>query len=153
MPSTESRFKLLAVRREKLQALKERGVEPYGGQYMTTHAPGELFENFAEGLQVSVAGRISAWRDMGKTQFFDLSDIHGRIQCFMNAKVTPEAVSGLFKDCLDLGDWVGVKGETFITKTGEPSIKVVEISGKNIQRPFKEQCAIPEECWQIRNQF
>ena len=122
-PASESETStLLAVRREKLQALKDRGVEPYGGHYATTHAPGELHANFAEGLHVKVAGRISAWRDMGKTQFFDLSDIHGRIQCFLNPKAASEELCALFTQCLDLGDWIGVEGETFITKTGEPSI-------------------------------
>ena len=119
---------LLAVRREKLQALKDRGVNPYGGRFDTTHSPAELQANFQEGLQVKVAGRVSAWRDMGKTQFFDISDIHGRIQCFLNAKAAPEDVYQLFTECMDLGDWVGVEGETFITKTGEPSIKIKGIT-------------------------
>ncbi len=128
-PASESETRaLLAVRRDKLQALRDRGVEPFGGQYTTTHAPGELQANFAEGLHVRVAGRISAWRDMGKTQFFDLSDIHGRIQCFLNAKAASEELCALFTQCLDLGDWIGVEGETFITKTGEPSIKVQGIT-------------------------
>jgi lysyl-tRNA synthetase class 2 len=116
------------VRRKKLHALQDRGINAYGGSYATTHSPAELFNNFAEGLEVSVAGRISAWRDMGKTQFFDISDIHGRIQCFLNAKHAPEEICALFNQCLDLGDWVGVSGETFITKTGEPSIKIHNIT-------------------------
>ncbi len=115
---------LLAIRREKLQALRARGIEGFGGRYDTTHGPGELQAQFAEGLAVNVAGRITARRDMGKTQFFDISDLHGRIQCFLNAKAAPEEICSLFKECLDLGDWVGVEGETFLTKTGEPSIKV-----------------------------
>lgn len=119
---------LLKVRRDKLEALKARGINPYGGRFDTTHSPAELQANFAEGLQVKVAGRISAWRDMGKTQFFDISDIHGRIQGFLNNKVAPEDVCKLFTECLDLGDWIGVEGETFITKTGEPSIKIKGIT-------------------------
>jgi lysyl-tRNA synthetase, class II len=127
-PSTAEQTDLLKVRRDKLQTLQERGINPYGGRFDTTHAPGELQANFSEGLQVSVAGRVSAWRDMGKTQFFDISDIHGRIQCFLNAKVAEEASYQTFNECLDLGDWVGVTGEAFITKTGEPSIKVKSIT-------------------------
>ncbi len=127
-PTAADHSELLRVRREKLKALQDQGINAYGGSYATTHSPAELFNNFAEGLQVSVAGRISAWRDMGKTQFFDISDIHGRIQCFLNAKVAPQEVCDLFNQCLDLGDWVGVTGETFITKTGEPSIKIHTIT-------------------------
>ncbi len=127
-PDAVSHSDLLAIRREKLNALRERSVNPYGGKFAATHSPGELHGNFQEGLQVKVAGRVSAWRDMGKTQFFDISDLHGRIQCFLNAKAAPPEVYALFKECLDIGDWIGVEGETFITKTGEPSIKVLGIT-------------------------
>ncbi len=123
-PTPDQQNDLLAIRRQKLQMLQERQINAYGGKFPTTHAPGPLHANFQEGMTVRVAGRISAWRDMGKTQFFDISDLEGRIQCFLNAKTAPEEVFTLFKECLDLGDWVGVEGETFITKTGEPSIKV-----------------------------
>ena len=128
LPNSEQHSALLEVRREKLAALVARGINPYGGKYETTHAPGALHADFQEGLQVRVAGRISAWRDMGKTQFFDISDLGGRIQCFLNAKAAPQEVFDLFKDCLDVGDWIGVEGETFVTKTGEPSIKISGIT-------------------------
>ncbi len=119
---------LLAVRRSKLDALKARGVDPWGGRFETTHRPGALRADFAAGLAVRVLGRITARRDMGKTQFFDVSDLGGRIQCFLNAKNLTNADDfTLFVDCLDIGDWVGVEGETFITKTGEPSIKVTAL--------------------------
>jgi lysyl-tRNA synthetase class 2 len=128
VPPPPGESELLAIRRSKLEKLKELGHEPFGKRHDTTHAPGALQDNFAEGLQVSVAGRVSARRDMGKTIFFDVSDIGGRMQCFLNAKNVSEEVFNLFRDLIDLGDWVGVEGETFITKTGEPSIKVAGLT-------------------------
>lgn len=118
---------LLQFRRQKLEKLRELGVDPFGGKFETTHAPGELRENFAEELSVKVAGRITALRDMGNTNFIDVSDLHGRIQIFVNKKqLGPEAWE-VFKQ-LDIGDWLGVEGETFTTRTGEPSVKALQIT-------------------------
>jgi lysyl-tRNA synthetase class 2 len=76
-----------------------------------------------EGKQVRAAGRITAHRNMGKSQFLDLSDISGRIQIFVNLKeCTPEDAE-IFQ-LLDLGDFLGVSGQCFTTKTGEPTIRV-----------------------------
>jgi lysyl-tRNA synthetase class 2 len=127
-PATPSDSELLALRRAKLDLIRARGVDPFGGRFDTTHRPGELRAAFAEGLAVRVLGRITSWRDMGKTQFFDVSDLGGRIQAFFNAKNVSEADWSLFKEGLDIGDWVGVAGETFVTKTGEPSIKVTALT-------------------------
>ncbi|MES2468708.1 MAG: lysine--tRNA ligase [Verrucomicrobiota bacterium] len=121
-PPDES--ELLAIRRKKLARLRELGHEPFGGKFDITHAPGVLQQVFAEGMEVRVAGRVTALRDMGKTIFFDVADIGGRFQCFFNAKNVPEETFTMFKECIDLGDWVGVWGGTFLTKTQEPSIKV-----------------------------
>jgi lysyl-tRNA synthetase, class II len=127
-PSSESESTLLAVRREKLAKLKDAGVNAWGGRFDTTHTLPDLRQNFTEGLAVRAAGRVSARRDMGKTQFFDVSDLEGRFQCFLNAKNVPAETFALFTELLDIGDWVGVEGETFITKTGEPSIKVTSLT-------------------------
>lgn len=126
--TASSESELLAIRRAKLGWLREQGITPYGGRFETTHRPGALRAAFAEGLTVRVLGRITAWRDMGKTQFFDVSDFGGRIQCFLNVKNVSEADWQLLKNGLDIGDWVGVEGETFVTKTGEPSIKVTALT-------------------------
>ena len=67
---------LLKVRREKLDNLREQGIDPFGQGYETTHAPGELRENFEEEKSVRLAGRITALRDMGKSNFLDISDIN-----------------------------------------------------------------------------
>lgn len=126
--AASSESELLAIRRAKLGWLREQGVAPYGRRFEVTHRPGALRADFAEGLTVRVLGRITAWRDMGKTQFFDISDFGGRLQCFFNAKNVSEADWQLFKSGVDIGDWVGVEGETFVTKTGEPSVKVTSLT-------------------------
>ena len=119
--STEE--ELIAVRREKLNRLRELGVNPYGERFLIDKEIDELSESFTEGSKVVVAGRITAHRDMGKSHFFDISDFKGRIQCYLNAKAVGEESFEIFKQ-LDLGDWIGVEGETFKTKVGEPTVKV-----------------------------
>ena len=119
--STEE--ELIAVRREKLNRLRELGVNPYGERFLIDKEIDELSESFNEGSKVVVAGRITAHRDMGKSHFFDISDFKGRIQCYLNAKAVGEESFEIFKE-LDLGDWIGIEGETFKTKVGEPTVKV-----------------------------
>ncbi len=119
--STEA--ELIAVRREKLAKLRELGVDPFGARFEVGVAPGDLRANFEEGKQVKTAGRITALRDMGKSVFFQLGDVHGSIQGYLGIKNLPETEAAIWK-CLDRGDWIGVEGETFMTRTGEPTIKV-----------------------------
>ncbi len=130
---------LIRFRREKLEKLRELGVNPYGGRFETTHRPGELRADFKEGLKVRVAGRIVAHRDMGKSQFFDVADIHGRLQCFLNGKSVGEEQFEIFK-LLDLGDWIGIEGETFITRTEEPTVRAenIKVLSKSL-RPLPEK--------------
>lgn len=127
LPASEDMGSLLRIRREKLDALRGLGVDPFGAGFETTHSPGQLREEFVEGLAVRVAGRITAQRDMGKSHFLDLSDLNGRIQLFVNKGAIGDEAWEIFKQ-LDIGDWVGVAGETFVTKTGEPSVKALEVT-------------------------
>ena len=119
--STEA--ELIAVRREKLAKLRELGVDPFGARFDTTTTPGDLRDAFAEGLRVKVAGRVTGLRDMGKSCFIHLADIHGSIQGYLSTKTLDEHQSAVWK-CLDRGDWLGIEGETFVTRTGEPSVKI-----------------------------
>src|SRR4051812_31486257 len=115
---TES--ELLHIRREKLEAMRAKGIEPFGGRFDTTHQPGVLRKEFAPDVPARIAGRMTARRTMGKAVFFDLSDITGRIQCYVNKKEIGDDTFALLTEMLDIGDWVGVTGKTFVTKTGEP---------------------------------
>jgi lysyl-tRNA synthetase class 2 len=114
---------LLAVRRRKLEQLLEQKVDPFGGRFDVSGEVGEIRSDFAEGKRVRVAGRITAHRNMGKSQFLDLSDITGRLQVYVNLKQLPPEDAAAFQ-LLDTGDFLGVEGECFITKSGEPTIRV-----------------------------
>ena len=122
-----SQNELLAVRRQKLEALRAAGIDPFGQAYETTGAPGQIRAAFAEGQKVRTAGRITAHRNMGKSHFIDLSDSSGRMQVYLNAKEVGAETMAVF-DHLDIGDFIGVEGETFVTKTGEPSIKATSFT-------------------------
>src|SRR5213595_1087143 len=130
---------LIALRREKLAALRARGTNPFGRAFETSGTIGEVREKFTEGTTLRAAGRITAHRDMGKSHFVDLRDSSGRIQVYIHGKeVGPEAIE-LFK-LVDLGDFIGVEGDCFLTKTGEPTLKVhkLELLAKAL-RPLPEK--------------
>ncbi|HEY3663783.1 MAG TPA: lysine--tRNA ligase [Chthoniobacterales bacterium] len=135
----EEENELIALRRQKIDALRARGVNPFGRSFATSGSIGEVREKFTEGTAFRVAGRITAHRDMGKSHFLDLRDTSGRIQIYVQAKeLGPEAMEifGL----LDLGDFIGVEGTCFVTKTGEPTLKVTqfEVLAKTL-RPLPEK--------------
>ncbi|MBA3543468.1 MAG: lysine--tRNA ligase [Chthoniobacterales bacterium] len=130
---------LIANRRQKLEMLRARGEAPFGCGFETSGTIGEVRENFAEGDPRRAAGRITAHRDMGKSHFLDLRDATGRMQIYVQAKeLGPERMEifGL----LDLGDFIGVEGTCFLTKTGEPTLKVqrFEVLAKTL-RPLPEK--------------
>ena len=114
---------LIALRRKKLDALRAKGVEPFGSGFEVTGSIAELREKFKEGETLRAAGRITAHRDMGKSHFLDLRDATGRIQIYIHAKEVGAELIDLFR-MLDLGDFIGVEGTCFVTKSGEPTLKV-----------------------------
>ena len=118
---------LMAVRREKLAKLKELGIEPYGASFETDTTPGCLKASFENDKPVKMAGRLLAIRDMGKSVFATLGDAEGRIQIYLNQKQLSETEWDAYQ-CLDLGDWIGLEGETFTTGKGEPSVKVSKLT-------------------------
>lgn len=117
---------VLRVRREKLQNLQSSGMDPFEETKfdVDTYAQDiqDHFEEY-EGREVALAGRLMAWRDMGKANFFDLRDASGRIQLYVKIDVVGEETFARMKDW-DIGDIVGVHGEVFRTRRGEISIKV-----------------------------
>ncbi|MFZ1220079.1 MAG: lysine--tRNA ligase [Chthoniobacterales bacterium] len=130
---------LIAQRREKLETLRSRGANPFGSAFETSGNIAEVREKFAEGTTLRAAGRITAHRDMGKSHFVDLRDSTGRIQVYIHAKEVGDEVIDLFK-LVDLGDFIGVEGSCFLTKTGEPTLKVhtLKMLGKAL-RPLPEK--------------
>ena len=123
--STEA--ELIAVRREKLGKIRELGIDPYGAKFDTTTTPGKLKADFADEQAVTIAGRLLAIRDMGKSVFATIGDAEGRIQIYLNKKGVSETDWELYQ-LLDLGDWIGVEGESFTTGKGEPSVKVNKLT-------------------------
>ena len=114
---------LIEQRKSKLAALRAKGVDPFANKFTPTESCDGARSNYTEGREVSVAGRITAHRDMGKSMFIDVRDQSGRIQAYAQKQVLGDEQFDLFKH-LDLGDFIGVRGQMFTTKTGEISVKL-----------------------------
>ena len=133
---THPENELFRVRLEKLERIRERGVEPYPHNYERTHTSAQAEELFdqaeandpedARTEPVSVAGRIVAFRGMGRASFADLLDGDGRIQVMFRRNQLPESYETL--DDLDIGDWLGVRGPIFRTRTGQITVEAQEFT-------------------------
>ena len=125
----ENLNELRRIRREKLKALQEAGRNPFREEKweVTAHSM-DIKENFdaMEDQEVSCAGRIMAFRNMGKASFIDIQDKQGRIQCYVRRDAIGEEEYDWFKS-YDIGDIIGVEGTVFKTKHGEVSIKVQKV--------------------------
>ncbi|MBC8416005.1 MAG: lysine--tRNA ligase [Candidatus Cloacimonetes bacterium] len=134
----ENLNQLLAIRRQKLQKLKELGINPYPNRSKRTHKIKELWENkdkFVKSEQrIVVTGRLTGMRRQGKVGFGNISDESGRIQIFVRQDNVGENNYEVFK-LLDLGDFVQVEGNCFITKMGEYSVRAKEVTilGKSLR--------------------
>ncbi len=123
VPKMDEENELIALRRKKLDMLRAKGVEPFSSGFNVSGSIAEVRDQFKEGETLRAAGRITAHRDMGKSHFLDLRDVTGRIQVYIHAKEVGPELSGLFP-LLDIGDFIGVEGTCFVTKSGEPTLKV-----------------------------
>lgn len=116
---------LMEQRRAKLATLRQRGINPFANKFTPSESCAQARANYAEGREVAIAGRITAYRDMGKSQFLDLRDQSGRLQIYVQKQTLGDESYDTFK-LLDLGDFLGVRGTLFVTRTGEISVKVTE---------------------------
>ncbi|HPY04352.1 MAG TPA: OB-fold nucleic acid binding domain-containing protein, partial [Spirochaetota bacterium] len=109
---------------EKINKLKAKGINPYPLRFAKENDIAQVLADFNEEKpqNVSIAGRIKSKREMGKATFCNVEDMSGNIQLYVAADKLGESEYEDFKS-FDLGDIVGVKGETFRTKRGEISIK------------------------------
>lgn len=112
-----------AARLANLRRLQELGYEPYGGAFERTGRLADVRAQFAEGRSVRIAGRVVSRRDMGKAVFAHLQDGSGRFQVYVKRDVVGDRAFEAFGH-LDLGDHIGVEGELFTTRTGEPTVRV-----------------------------
>ena len=118
---------LIEQRKAKLKSLEAQGIFPFKSKFTPSETCKDARDNYVEGREVAVAGRVTAHRDMGKSMFIDVRDQSGRIQCYAQKNVLGDELFHVFTH-LDLGDFVGVKGTLFITKTGEISIKLASFT-------------------------
>ncbi|MFS1510814.1 lysine--tRNA ligase [Chengkuizengella sp. SCS-71B] len=127
---------LLQIRRNKLDELRNLGIDPFGGKFERTHTANEIISDYSEftkedlqekKAEVIIAGRIMQKRGMGKAGFAHIQDISGKIQIYVRKDTVEENQFEAYK-MLDIGDIVGVKGFVFKTKTGEISVKATEVT-------------------------
>lgn len=110
-------------RKANMKALEEKGYTPFGRAFKRTGRLAEVRAAFEENKAVSLAGRLTTSRDMGKSIFADLRDGSDRFQVYAQKNSLGEAVFEAFK-LLDLGDHIGVEGTLFTTRTGEQTLKI-----------------------------
>ncbi|MCX5685866.1 MAG: lysine--tRNA ligase [Candidatus Omnitrophica bacterium] len=139
MPEDLRENELIKQKKAKLGNIIRDGVYPYGGKFETTSTIKALQSNFVEGRHAALAGRIMAARSHGKSSFYDIKDSTAKIQVYFKED-TVGAEPFKFLNNIDIGDFIGVKGETFKTRTGEPTIVVREfkILAKSL-RPLPEK--------------
>ena len=126
----ENLTELLQARRRKIDALKEKGIEPFYGQFKRTHQVKEILNNFEslKGQKVIIGGRLMSKRGHGKAAFANVADMGGNIQIYIRKDHLGEEAFDIFKSLIDIGDIIGVEGEIFRTKKEEISIRVKKIT-------------------------
>ena len=132
---TEEQSQVLRDRRGKLDELLRRGIRPFEYSFDRSHNSAVAIAAFAgaeseesldadgNGPRVRVGGRVVSWRGHGKSAFAHLEDGAGRIQLYFRKDVLGEEPFGML-DLVDLGDWLGVEGPLFRTRTGEVTVRV-----------------------------
>jgi lysyl-tRNA synthetase class 2 len=132
MTMTRKYTRLEQNRLEKLEHLREQGIEPYPNQAERTHTSKQVIQAFEqaeasqapEPVKAILVGRIRSMRPMGKITFAHIEDGDGRIQLFLRANDVGEEQLELFNRYFDLGDYIQASGEMFRTRTGEATLRV-----------------------------
>jgi lysyl-tRNA synthetase, class II len=118
------------IRLQKLAKLRELGVTPYAYKWERTHPAAQAIADFetlsASAAEVRVAGRLMSRREHGKTQFGHVQDETGRLQLYLRKDTLGDDAFGRL-ELLDIGDFVGARGEMFKTRTGEITVNVKEL--------------------------
>ena len=125
----QSLKEIINFRLQKVKKLRESGIDPYPHNFKPSNYSNELKNEFKsyENKDVVIAGRIMALRKMGKASFFHLEDAGGRIQVYIKKDDVGESQYDIFK-LLDIGDFAGVNGFVFKTKTKEISVHAKSIT-------------------------
>src|ERR1051326_4692870 len=114
---------LIEQRKAKLASLRAKGIDPFKNKFTPKESCAQARANYVEGREVSIAGRVTAHRDMGKSMFIDVRDQSGRLQAYAQKNVLGDEAFDIFRH-LDLGDFIGASGKLFTTKTGEISVRL-----------------------------
>ena len=145
---TEENEQIL-IRKQKLAALKDQGVNVYPNDFSPSHTAAAILTRFANSTaeeleqqqeQFAVAGRIMSLRHFGKAAFFHIQDRSEQIQAYVRQGDSPQEAVTLLKESLDVGDYVGVTGSVFRTRTGELTLKTtaLQLLSKSL-RPLPEK--------------
>ncbi len=133
-PATEEQeqvqVKEIEVRRQKLDALRERGIDPFGAAFNASHTTSQALAEFDDEQPektVKIAGRIMSKRGQGKVSFLDLHDQSGKLQIYVKIDEVGEEQFSLLK-LLDVGDIIGVAGPVFRTQRGEISVRAQQLT-------------------------
>ena len=139
MEKPESHKTEIEIRTEKIELLREAGIIPFAERYETTHNLSDIRSLEDETADVKIAGRIISIRSFGKLTFVHFFDLNGTAQAALQKNDLGDSYD-LFKKAVDIGDYVGVCGKIFTTKTGEKTVKVTEWSflSKSL-RPLPEK--------------
>lgn len=119
-------FDQIKFRKEKLQKIKDLGLDPYPHKFEISKTAKEIQELYQEKQFVKIAGRLTSLRQHGKTIFADCKDSSGKIQLYLRKNDLSESEFELVQN-LDIGDWIGIEGELFQTKAGEITIHTQKI--------------------------
>ncbi|GEP19975.1 lysine--tRNA ligase [Pediococcus argentinicus] len=126
----------LKVRREKMQELRDKGIDPFGHRFDRTHLATDLHQQYGDlekedleekGITATIAGRLISKRGKGKVGFADLKDRSGKMQLYVRKDEVGEDQYAIFKQA-DLGDFIGVSGNVMKTDMGELTIKVESLT-------------------------
>ncbi len=127
---------LIDQRKHKIEELKTIGIDPYANSFKPSHVAFTILSEYGKvadeqlktiDTQFSVAGRVTAKRDFGKSMFIHVLDGSGKIQAYIRKEVVGEENLNFIKRFIDIGDFVGIVGNLFKTKTGELTLNVNEI--------------------------
>ncbi|MFC5190125.1 lysine--tRNA ligase [Pediococcus cellicola] len=126
----------LRVRRQKMQDLRDKGIDPFGHAFKRTHLSNQLHEQYGElskedleekDVKATIAGRMMSKRGKGKVGFADLKDRKGTVQIYVRKDTVGEDEYALFKQA-DLGDFIGITGEVMKTDMGELTVKATDLT-------------------------
>ncbi len=140
----------------KLERLREAGVDPYPARARRTHTTAQAVAAI-EGtgddapVEVAVVGRLVGIRVMGKSSFAHIEDGSGRVQLYLRSDLLGEEAYGMFRYNLDLGDFVEAAGTMFVTRTGEPSVRVEQL--RLLSKALRPLPVVKEKDGQIFDAF